>query len=295
MSGEQNKYRAKRKKIIKYYLLIFFAAFLLGTAFFYLADETGISLFTQIGTCVLIIDAVCLLLIVPFIIYIVYLTKMSRTEIARTSDFKTVRGVYTPKYYVPVTKDYVGPWWSVIVLLFLLPPIGAIFIFLKVYREQHKRLTNSVVLYSVGSVAAGLGALIAVLILLLADDLRAAYFAPSALLLAFGAALLIGAAALRAKAAVTDRLFKLVWVKAELSIDAIASELKMSYGKAVGAIQKLIDDGFLNTCYIDFANRAIVAPVLLEKQAKKCRHCGGTTIFLKDTVCICDYCGRILK
>jgi len=295
MKKKQNPHIIKRNKIIKYYLLIFFAAFLSGTALFYLADETGNALYSQIGTYILIIDSICLVFVVPLIIYIVYLTKMSRTEIARTSDFKTVRGVYTPKYYVPVTKDAVGPWWSVIVLLFLLPPIGAIFIFLKVYREQHKRLTNSVVLYSVGSVAAGLGALIAVLILLLADDLRAAYFAPSALLLAFGAALLIGAAMLRAKAAVTDRLFKLVWVKAELSIDAIADDLKMSYGKAVGTIQKLIDDGFLNTCYIDFANRAIVAPVLLEKQARKCRHCGGTTVFLKNTVCICDYCGRILK
>ena len=313
MKKTTNPYRRKRNKVIIIYLMTMVAAFLLGTVLFGLYDSTGAAFFRSLGFIFILIDSLGMILLVPFLICVVKLSKQAKLYdeqmAAPPEPVKIVtdsvgemqierRDGRIGYHYKKMYDREMGPWWSAIGLLFILPPLGAVFCFLKAYREPQNSLKNALMLSSTGYVLAGLGAAIAVLPALIGiDDTEAlvkAMIFPACILIC-AALMLYYAAILNKKGRMIARVQKLVWIDAVLNIDELSIQLNMTYGETIAMLQSLIDEGFLYTCFIDFAARELISTIQLRKTAKKCRHCGGTTTFIAGTAAVCDYCGRFLK
>ena len=78
MKKTTNPYRRKRNKVIIIYLLTMVAAFLLGTVLFGLYDSTGAAFFQSLGFIFILIDSLGMILLVPFLICVVKLSKQAK-------------------------------------------------------------------------------------------------------------------------------------------------------------------------------------------------------------------------
>jgi len=313
MKHRDNPYSKKRNKLVLWYVLVFAAAFLLAMAFFALEGATGAEFFGVLGLAACVVGSVCLVLLVPLLVCVVKLTLQAKayaqrqsavpappkvvTDVMGESQTEDVSGRFG-YHYAKMYHREMGPWGGIIALLFMLPPLGVLFAFYKAYREPQHAFSSSITLRAVGYVLTGFGVALAVFVALIGIDetdvlIKAMVF-PAACV-AVAAFMLAYAGVLNKKARLVARFEKLVWIDAVLNIDMLAAEMGMTYSDTVSTLQGLIDEGFLYSCFIDFAKREVVSPLRLPKTAKKCRKCGSTTTYIAGTIAVCDYCGRFLK
>ena len=306
MKRPGDRYRRKRNRVLAAYLLTGLGAFLLAAVALYFDLPYGIFM-TFIMICTL-----CAVAFVPMVIWSLVQTMKGRQEdlqAARqapppvqelTDTFgETVRCPRRPVPYPHEGREPKGPWWAVMMLLFMLPPLGLCFALYKLYQEPQNALENAVVVRATGWVVLALSALLAVGLILLeaAEGARLVM-----LLLLLPGIMALSAAAMLAAAAHVSRtarrlahMHSLIFVDALLGIDDVAREMGMDYGTTVRLLQTHIDRGELFSCFLDFGERQIVAPDRLPKAATRCRHCGGTTVHIRNMPALCRYCGRVLK
>ena len=307
MQRPGDKYRRKRNRVLAAYLLTGFSSFLLAVAALYFDLPYGIFMtFIMIGT-------LCAVAFVPMVIWFLVQTMKGRQEDRQAAARQTPppvqeltdtfgETVCCPRRPVPYPyegRESKGPWWAVIGLMFMLPPLGLCFALYKLYQEPQNALDNAIVVRATGWVILALSVLIgAGLILLEAADgarlLMLLLLLPG--LMALSAVAMLGAAAHVSRTARRlARLHSLIFMDAVLEIDDVAREMGMDYGATIRLLQTHIDRGELFSCFLDFGCRQIVAPDRLPKAATRCRHCGGTTVHIRNMPALCRYCGRVLK
>ena len=268
MQRPGDKYRRKRNRVLAAYLLTGFSSFLLAVAALYFDLPYGIFMtFIMIGT-------LCAVAFVPMVIWFLVQTMKGRQEdrqaAARqtpppvqelTDTFgETVRCPRRPVPYPYEGRESKGPWWAVIGLMFMLPPLGLCVALYKLYQEPQNALDNAIVVRATGWVILALS-------------------------------VLIGAGLILLEAAEGARLLTLLLLLPGLmALSAVAM-----LGATVRLLQTHIDRGELFSCFLDFGCRQIVAPDRLPKAATRCRHCGGTTVHIRNMPALCRYCGRVLK
>lgn len=313
MKSPGAKYRRKRNLGLIIYLLISAGSFLLGTGLMALWETLDWGILYSIAMVLIMVCSLTLIALIPVAIWAVNLSlkakKEDRLYIQRQQPQPVkelvdaagdrIKIVRRPPPYPYAGFEDKGPFWACIFMLFLLPPVGMCFVLYKLYQEPQHAPDNVITVRSTGWVLLALAALLAAGIIALGASegeqlIALMVFLPG--MMAVCAAILLAAAAQVDKNTCRlARLHSLIFVDATLSIDGIAKQMGMTYGKTVRLLQSHIDRGELFSCFLDFEQRQIVAPDQLPRTATKCRHCGGSTVHIKDVPALCRYCGRVLK
>ena len=98
-----------------------------------------------------------------------------------------------------------------------------------------------------------------------------------------------------------ERYKSIVTISGNGSIDAIASAFPASYEAALKDLEKMIDGGYFENCYIDYGARTLVMPGLggtrydPQPVAIRCSYCGAEGHAVPGKGMVCEYCGKELK
>ena len=168
MKRPGDKYRKKRDRVLILYLLTVLCAFLLAVA------TVEVEWLYGLFMVLVMVCAVGGLAFIPLVIWTLVQTMKARQEDRRFITLQersspveltdvsgeTVRYPRRPAPYPYAGREEKGPWWAVIGLMFLLPPLGVCFALYKLYQEPQNAFDNAVVARAAGWVFLVLSVLI---------------------------------------------------------------------------------------------------------------------------------------
>lgn len=189
-------------------------------------------------------------------------------------------------------------WTAIIIVLIFCWPVGIYLIYKKLNSDKTAAIKNGRVMSVFGWILLSLGIIYFLMMITGNKDMIGAFiiFGGS------GAALLIVSKRRTKNASKYKKYISLIANKNVTSIDNIASAIPINYDTAVKDIQKMIDMGYFDNCYIDAGGRKLVD---LDKQKQndsninsvriiKCSNCGANNRVNINAVAECEYCGSPL-
>ncbi len=189
-------------------------------------------------------------------------------------------------------------WPLVFLLLVLVPPLGAVFVWRKLSYEKMRAHRNGEVLAIFGAVVTVLVARwpLGELVFLLRGKSQAGSIT---FILVLGSVSLVGIGIILlgikiSRAGELDLyLLYLIREKKITDLPTLAEMAGLSYKTLTLKLEKLID-GPLQDAYIYHRDKVLIVPGISERIACFCRQCGGTTVLYVNEERICDYCGAPL-
>lgn len=199
-------------------------------------------------------------------------------------------------------------WTAVILWFIFFWPVGIYMFYKKVKTDKESALQNSTLLKIISCIWAAIGVLL--IWAEISDSTSSGYDLAVCLIVFIGGGLLLfnGSRKVKASGERYEKYIDIILNKHETSIDNIASEMSLSYGKAVKELQDIIDNGYLDDSYIDHGNHEIVLSqryrayeVPNETDRKRpqkivvCKNCGGNNTVTAGSACECEFCGSPLS
>lgn len=301
-----NPYKLKSRNVSRIYWKIILYSLIATVAWGILGAIPMVKILSNIyfaiGFVCIFVPAIWLILLFPYICYIIYLRKRARiyqeeqeAKLEAGSDGdEYISQLQEIEYSGHGNNDY-GPWWGLFVILFILPPVGLYMIMIKAFSDHKKYLENAVVLENVGMTISVAGILLDLLHIYIYKDAG-----PLPIMLYYicimptlsGFIMYVTGKMIHKKGLKIAKCQRFVLVHGVLNLEELGNKLGSSYVDTVRTVGKYINRGYLSSCFIDYQKRTLVAPEQYPKVAVKCKYCGSTTVKLKGTTSVCDYCGR---
>ena len=211
-------------------------------------------------------------------------------------------------------------WGLIIVVLIIFWPVGLFLLYGKITGDKAAALKNSKVLNIMGWVFVALA--IMYLLMAITGNLKTenGSSAVESFMMAFvffgggGTFLIYIAKKMKVNAEKFKKYIAIVINNNETSIDNIAAAAPSSYEQTKKDLQKMIDNGYFESAYIDVSKREIILPnknpvhthsisnIQMNSpvneppiKAVVCRNCGANNKVVEGQVCECEYCGSMLK
>lgn len=198
------------------------------------------------------------------------------------------------KYYPCHMPETNRPWWSILILSFILPPLAVYYTIRKLTEETDLCSRNSRRVIVIGSVFMLCGAAEIVFVRLSGSGAEVALYVLPAFSAFFGAVYLAIGLFWYVRASTYDRYVLALRRDKITNIDEIARRMRTTYARAAQHIREMIERDLLPDAYIHHAEHEVIVPGVSEKIAMKCSGCAATTVLRKNEERICAYCGTNL-
>lgn len=193
-------------------------------------------------------------------------------------------------------EEKFGPWSVYLFLYFIYPPVGLYYIFRKAFAEPSYYLENSVVLKTVGKMLLVFFLILAGFEYIVFKDadgpIPGVIYAIAIVPIVSAAIVLIIGTIIGKKGKDIALVQRLIWVLGVVDIPELASNLSLNYVQTTRKVQDYILKGFLTSCFIDYKLKKVIVPVPYQKEAIKCKACGGTTVKIKGISSVCSFCRK---
>ena len=197
-------------------------------------------------------------------------------------------------------------WLSITIWFIIFWPVSIYLIWKKLSNDKSAYMKNSKVIKWIGyffifGAVCSLGTI---------GDGDAASAVGAFLFYLIGGVLIIwGSTKIRKSGEMYKKYIDIVINREERIIENIASVMGLSFDQTVKGLQQMIDKGYFEGAYIDYANHEIVFPKSknavepsqaaegksLQQKTVKCPNCGGNNIINVGQVCECDFCGSPIE